>query len=125
MKRYFAPFKIKDFITLIITIVIGFTWIMISHYVLSQSSQRFLAFSVLIMLLLYLQYLINKPMNIWRYANTLSMILLIIVVLLSIVMHVIINNDFKSKILHLLLLCLITCSVPYIIALIYKITRTK
>ncbi len=125
MKSYFAPFKIKDFITLIITIVIGFTWIMISHYVLSQSSQRFLAFSVLIMILLYLQYLINKPMHIWHYANTLSMILLIIVVLLSIVMHVLINNDLKSKILHLFLLCLITCSVPYVIALIYKITRKK
>ena len=125
MKSYFAPFKIKDFITLIITIVIGFTWIMISHYVLSQSNQRLLAFSVLIMLLLYLQYLINKPMYIWRYANTLSMILLIIVVLLSIVMHVIINNDLKSKNFHLLLLCLITSSVPYLIALIYKITRKK
>jgi len=125
MKNYFAPFKIKDFITLIITIVIGFTWIMISHYVLNQSSQRFLSFSVLIMILLYLQYLINKPKQIWLYANSLSMILLIIVVILSFVMHVIITNDLKSKILHLLLLCLITCSVPYIIALTYKITRKK
>ena len=125
MKSYFAPFKIKDLITLTITIVIGFAWVMISHYVLSQSIQRFLTFSVLIMILLYLQYLINKPMLIWRYANTLSLILLIIVVLLSIVMHVIINNDLKSKIFHLLLICLITCTVPYVIALIYKITRKK
>jgi hypothetical protein len=125
MKNYFAPFKIKDFITLIITIVIGFTWILISHYVLSQSSQRFLAFSVLIMILLYLQYLINRPMHLWRYANTLSLILLLFVTLISIIMHVIIKNDLSSKILHLLLLCLITCSVPYIIALIYKITRKK
>ena len=125
MKKHFAPFKIKDFITLLITIVIGFALIMISHYVLNQSSQRFLAFSVLIMILLYLQYLINKSMHIWRYANTLSTILLMIVVLLSLVMHVIINNNLESKILHLLLLCLITCSVPYIIALIYKITRNK
>lgn len=30
MKKYFAPFKIKDFITLLITIVIGFALIMIS-----------------------------------------------------------------------------------------------
>jgi len=125
MKSYFAPFRMKDFITLLITIAIGFTWIMISHYVLSQSSQRFLAFSVLIMTLLYVQYLINRPTHIWRYANTLSFILLIFVILISIVMHVIINNDLSSKILHLLLLCLITCIVPYLMALIYMITRKK
>jgi hypothetical protein len=125
MKSYFAPFKIKDFITLIITIVIGFTWIMISHYVLSQSSQRFIAFSALIMLLLYFQYSINKPLHIWRYANTLSLILLVVVILISIIMHVIIKNDLSSKILHLLLLCLITCIVPYLIVLIYMIARKK
>lgn len=123
MKSYFASFKIKDFITLIIAIVIGFTWIMISHNVLSQSSQRFIAFSALIMLLLYFQYSINKPMLIWRYANTLSLILLLVVILISIIMHVIIKNDLSSKILHLLLLCLITCIVPYLIALIYRFTR--
>jgi hypothetical protein len=125
MNSYFAPFKIKDFITFIITIVIGFTWIMISHYVLSQSSQRFLAFSVLIMILLYLQYLINRPIHIWRYANTLSFILLLFFILISIIMHVIIKNDLSSKILHLLLLCLITCIVPYLMALIYMFTRKK
>ena len=125
MKSYFAPFRMKDFITLLMTIAIGFTWIMISHYVLSQSSQRFLAFSVLIMALLYVQYLINKPLHIWRYANTLSFILLIFVILISIIMHVIIKNDLSSKILHLLLLCLITCIVPYLMALIYMITRKK
>jgi hypothetical protein len=125
MKSYFAPFKIKDFITLTITVVIGFAWVMISHYVLSQSSQRFLAFSVLIMLLLYFQFLINRPTHIWRYANTLSLILLLIVTLISIVMHVIIKNDLSSKILHLLLICLITFIVPYLMALIYKITRKK
>ena len=123
--KYFAPFKIKDFITLIITIVIGFSWVMISHYVLSQSSQRFIAFSALIMLLLYLQYWINKPSKIWQYANSLSLILLLVVVLISIIMHVIIKNDLSSKILHLLLLCLITCIVPYLMALIYMITRKK
>jgi hypothetical protein len=123
--KYFAPFKIKDFITLIITIVIGFSWVMISHYVLSQSSQRFIAFSILIMLLLYFQFLINKPPNIWRYTNTLSLILLLFVILLSIIMHVIINNDLISKISHLLLLCLITCIMPYLMAIIYIITRKK
>ena len=123
--KYFAPLKIKDFITLICSVIIGFTWVMISHYVLSQSSQRFIAFSALIMLLLYLQYWINKPSKIWQYANSLSLILLLVVVLISIIMHVIIKNDLSSKILHLLLLCLITCIVPYLIALIYLITRKK
>jgi hypothetical protein len=123
--KYFSPFKFKDFITLILIIAIGFAWVLISHYVISQSGQRFLAFSVLIMLLLYFQYVINKPTHLWRYANTLSLILLLVVVLLSIIMHIIINNDLSSKILHLLLLCLITCIVPYLMALIYMITKKK
>jgi len=123
--KYFAPLKIKDFITLICSVIIGFTWVMISHYVLNQSSQRFVAFSVLIMLLLYLQYWINKPSKIWQYANSLSMILLSFVILLSIIMHVIVNNDLGSKILHLLLICLITCIMPYLIALIYMMSRKK
>jgi hypothetical protein len=123
--KYFSPLKIKDFITLIISVVIGFSWVLISHYVLKHSSQRFIAFSILIMFLLYLQYKINKPQQIWRYANTLSLILLLIVILLSIIMHVIINNDLVSKILHLLLLSLITCSVPYLMASIYKFTKKK
>ena len=123
--KYFEQFKFKDFITLIISVIIGFTWVMISHYVLNQSSYRFIAFSVLIMLLLYFQYWINKPSKIWRYANSISLILLLFVILLSIIMHVIINNDLTSKILHLLLLCFITGIMPYLIALIYMLTRKK
>jgi hypothetical protein len=121
--KYFEPLKLKGFITLICSVIIGFTWVMISHYVINQSSQRFMAFSVLIMLLLYLQYWLSKPSKIWRYANSLSLILLLFVILLSIIMHVIINNDLSSKILHLLLLCFITCVMPYLIALIYMLTR--
>jgi hypothetical protein len=123
--KYFAPLKIKDLITLISSVIIGFSWVMISHYVLNQSSQRFIAFSILIMLLLYLQYWINKPSKIWRYTNSLSLVLLIVVLLLSIIMHVIIRNDLGSKISHLLLVCLITCGMPYLIALIYILTRKK
>jgi hypothetical protein len=123
--KYFEQLKFKDFITLIISVIIGFTWVMISHYILNQSSYRFIAFSVLIMLLLYLQYWINKPSKIWRYANSISLILLLFMILLSIIMHVIINNDLASKIWHLLLLCFITGIMPYLIALIYMLTRKK
>jgi hypothetical protein len=123
--KYFEPFKMRDFITLICSVIIGFAWIMISHHVLNQSSHRFIVFSALIVLLMYLQFLINKPSKIWLYANSLSLILFLFVFLLSIIMHVIIINDLGSKILHLLLLCLITCIVPYLIAFIYMITIKK
>jgi hypothetical protein len=123
--KYFEQLKFKDFITLISSVIISFTWVMISHSVLNQSSYRFIAFSVLIMLLLYLQYWINKPSKIWRYTNSISLILLLFVIMLSIIMHVIINNDLGRKILHLLLLCLITCAMPYLIAFIYMLTRKK
>ena len=123
--KYFEPLKIKGFITLISLVILGFIWVMISHYVIKQSSHRFIAFSVLILLLQYLQYWINKPSKIWHYANSISLILLLFVILLSIIMHVVISNDLGSKILHLAILCLITCTMPYLIALIYIVTRKK
>jgi len=123
--KYFATLRIKDFITLIGSVIIGFAWVMISHYVLNQSIHRFFAFSVLIMLLMYLQYWINKPSMIWQYANSISLILLLFVILLSFIIHVLVRNDLSSKISHLLLLCLITGLIPYLMAFIYTISRKK
>lgn len=123
--RYFARLKVKDIISLIVLIIVGFSWIMIDQLVLKQSSQRFIVFSLIMILLFYLQYWFNKPKAIWYYANSISLILLIFVVFSSIVMHVIINHDFADKLKHSILIWIITGLMPYLTGSIYLKTSKK
>ncbi|MBK8807070.1 MAG: hypothetical protein IPO21_10645 [Bacteroidales bacterium] len=69
--KYFASIKIKDILSLIGLIIIGFAWIMIDQIFLKQSNQRFIAFTGLLILLFQIQFWTNKPQKIWHYANTL------------------------------------------------------
>jgi len=123
--KYFAPLKTKDILSLIGLIIIGFAWIMIDQIFLKQSSQRFIAFTILMILLFQIQFWINKPQKIWYYANILSLILVVFVVLSSIVMHVIIYHDFADKFKHSILIWIITGIMPYLSGMIYKLIRTK
>ena len=123
--KYFTPLKIKDILSLIGLIIIGFAWIMIDQIFLKQSSQRFIAFTILLILLFQIQFWINKPQKIWYYANTLSLILVLFVILSSVLMHVVIYHDFASKIFHSILIWIITGIMPYLTGLIFMITRKK
>lgn len=123
--KYFASLKIKDILSLIGLIIIGFAWIMIDQVFLKQSSQRFIAFTILLILLFQIQFWINKPQMIWHYANTLSLILVIFVMLSSIIMHVVIYDDFASKLFHSILISIITGIMPYFTVLIYMLARKK
>lgn len=120
--KYFSPFKTKDIISLIISVTIGIFWILIDQVFLNESSQRFIAFSVLLILLLWSQFKINKPLNIWHYANTLMSILVVFVIICSIIMHVIILHDFIEILPHSVLLWMIAGISPYVSGLIYRIT---
>ena len=123
--KYFTPLKIKDILSLIGLIIIGFAWIMIDQIFLKQSSQRFIAFTILLILLFQIQFWINKPQKIWYYANTLSLILVLFVILSSVLMHVVIYHDFANKIFHSILIWIITGIMPYLTGLIFMITRKK
>ena len=123
--KYFASLKIKDVLSLIGLIIIGFAWIMIDQIFLKQSTPRFIAFTMLLILLFQIQFWINKPQKIWHYANILSLILVIFVILSSILMHVVIYHDFASKIFHSILIWIITGTMPYFSGLIYMIIRKK
>ena len=123
--KYFTPLKIKDILSLIGLIIIGFAWIMIDQIFLKQSSQGFIAFTILLILLFQIQFWINKPQKIWYYANTLSLILVLFVILSSVLMHVVIYHDFASKIFHSILIWIITGIMPYLTGLIFMITRKK
>ncbi len=123
--KYFVSLKSKDVLSIIGLVIIGFTWIMIDQLFIKQSSQRFYAFVILLVFLFYIQFWINKPQNIWYYANTLAIILVIFVILSSVVMHVIIYHDFSDKIKHSILIWLITGFMPYIVGLIYYVIKNK
>lgn len=123
--KYLAPLKSKDVVTLIGLVIAGFAWIMTDQLFLKASSHRFIAFIIVMILLFQAQFRLNKPSKIWYYANTLSLILLSVTVLLSIVMHVMIAHDFLSTLSHILMLWLITGLMPYMSALIYSITVAK
>lgn len=123
--KYFAPLKSKDIVTLIALVVAGFAWIMIDQLFLKESSHRFIAFIILMILLFQVQFRINKPPKVWHYVNSLVVILLLITVLLSVVMHVIINHDFAAALPHILLLWLIVVAMPYVLGAIYAINGAK
>jgi hypothetical protein len=120
MKNYFHSLKLKDVITLAGLIIIGFGWLLIDQILLSESYQRFIAFFILIFTLFYLQFSINKPEHVFHYANSIALITLSFIVLVSLVMHVIINNDFTFK---SVLIWIISGSVPYIVGFIYQKTK--
>lgn len=120
MKKYLHPLRLKDVVTLAGLIIVGFGWILIDQMLLSESYQRFIAFSILIFALYYLQFSINKPDRVFHYANSIALITLSFIVLTSLVMHIIINNDFTFK---SVLIWIISGSLPYIVGFIYQKTR--
>jgi hypothetical protein len=122
MKR-FTPLKTKDIISLVGLILIGFAWILVDQFFIKQSSHRFIAFAIVLIVLFYFQFLINKPLHIWHYANTIASILVIFVVLCSVVMHIIIKHDFNQYIIHSIMLWCMIAALPYVAGFIYKLTR--
>ena len=118
--RYFEKLKVKDILSLIGLVIIGLSWMMIDQLFLKQSGQRFVVFSLIMVILFYFLYWINKPQKIWYYANSIALTLLIFVIILSIVIHVIIKHDFVKVLRHLLLLWLIVGVIPYLAGFIYS-----
>lgn len=120
MKKYFSPLKLKDFLSMVVLIVVGFGWLLIDQLVLHETYQRFVAFFILILVLYYFQFAINKPLQVIHYANTIAAITLAFIVIVSILMHVIINNDFSLK---SVLIWILSGSLPYLSGYIYQKTR--
>jgi hypothetical protein len=119
----FALLKTKDIISLVGLILIGFAWILVDQFFIKQSSHRFIAFAIVLIVLFYLLFFINKPLHVWHYANTFASILVIFVILCSVVMHVIIKHDFNQYVGHSLMLWCMIAALPYLAGFIYKLTR--
>ncbi|MGD0581509.1 MAG: hypothetical protein ABR974_01035 [Bacteroidales bacterium] len=122
MKKLTSPLKLKDCLTLIGLIIIGFGWLLIDQIFLPEVYQRVIAFFVLMLILYYLQFSINKPTHLIQYANSVAIVTVFVIIIVSVVMHVIITNDFTYK---SVLVWLITGVSPYVAGFIYIKTKKK
>jgi hypothetical protein len=122
MSRFLSPLKFKDILTLIGLIIIGFVWTLIDQIFLHEANQRFIVFIILVFILYYLQFIINKPTHTTHYSNTIALIVLSFAVVVSLIMHVIINNDFSKK---SILIWFISGLLPYITGFLYTMTKKK
>ncbi len=93
MKKYLSPLKFKDCLTLLGLIIVGFGWLLIDQIILPETYQRFIVFIILISLLFYLLFEINKPIKVTQYANSITLITVSFIVITSLIIHVIINNS--------------------------------
>jgi hypothetical protein len=116
MRTLFSKLKLKDILTLIVLLIIVFCWIISDQFFFSLVYQRFIALFLILLFLFYLQFLINKPKQVLYYCNTLALIFIVIAVLLSLIIHLGIHNDFSYK---LILIWLLAGCIPYLAGLIY------
>ena len=122
MKNYLSPLNLKDCLTLIGLIIIGFGWLLIDQIFLPEVYQRIIAFFILMFVLYYLQFAINKPVNVRNYANSIALITVSFIVIVSFIMHMIINNDFTYK---SILIWVISGLLPYLTGFFYMKTKKK
>lgn len=122
MKKYFSPLKLKDTLTLFGLIALGFGWLLIDQFFLTNTNQRFIAFIILIFILFYLQMIINKPISVIKYCNSIALITVSFAVIVSLIIHVIINNDFSYK---SILIWLISGLLPYTTGFFYSKAKKK
>ena len=118
----FTKMKLKDWLMLVGVIIIGFGWLLVDQIFLDETYQRFIALFILLLGLLFLQFAVNKPEYPIRYANTLTVICVTFIVLISVVMHVIIKHNFTSK---SVLIWIVSGVMPYMSGGLYSITRKK
>ena len=120
MKKYLSPLKLKDILTLIGLIIIGYAWTLIDQIFLPEAYQRFIAFIILVFILYYLQFALNRPAKVIHYSNSIALIAVSFAVIVSLIMHVIINRDFSYM---SILIWLISGLLPYITGFLYMKTK--
>jgi len=109
---------LKDILTLIGLFIVGYGWILIDQYFFPEVYQRIIAFTVIVLMLYWLQFIINKPYRkeVLSYSNTIALITASFVVAISLIIDVIIKHDFSYK---SILIWIISATLPYIAGYIY------
>jgi hypothetical protein len=118
--KYFSPLSLKDCLCLVGVFILGFGWLLIDQFFFSTVSLRFLALIIILLSLFYIQFRINSPENVFHYVNSITLVALAFIVLISLIIHVLINNDFTFK---SILIWLVTATIPYLAGYIYLKSR--
>jgi hypothetical protein len=116
----FHTFHKKDYVCLLGVILIGFGWLLIDQIFLSEIYQRFIALFIILVTLFFLQFKLNKPSSVWKYANTLVAICLGFIVTISLILHAFIRHDLDYR---SILIWILTACLPYLVAGIYQLLQ--
>jgi hypothetical protein len=120
--KNFSSLKLKDIISIILVFGLGFFWVHVDQHLIPGTWGKFVALIVVLLFLFYMQFFVNKPVNIYHYANTISLLSVLFVMVTSTILHVIINHNFNIK---LILIWIFAGVLPYISAVIYNTTKKK
>jgi hypothetical protein len=120
--KYFSPLSLKDCLCLAGVFILGFGWLLVDQLVLSSVIQRFIALIVILLALFYIQYRINKPDNVFHYVNSITLVSLAFIVLVSLILDLLINDNLSYK---SILIWLVSAFIPYLSGVIYLKTREK
>lgn len=118
----FYKLKIKDWLYLLVLIILTYVWISIDQNILSESYQRMIAFPTLGLILMLIFQILVKPTNPLKLSNTMAIILVPLFIAMSLLFHVILNNDFQTI---SILLWIITLIIIYLSGLLYRIFLQK
>jgi FtsH-binding integral membrane protein len=120
--KFFTTLKFKDIISFVVLIAAGFGWTMIDQLFLPKTYQRMIALVLILAVLFFLQFSINKPKQTWKYATTIAVISVAFVIVTSVIMHVLVHHDFSVK---GLIIIAITAIIPYGSCGIYIMIRKR
>ena len=117
----FYKLKIKDWLYLATLVIITYLWIQYDQDILFEPSQRMAAFCFLGLLLMFLFFILVKPEKPLLLANSMTIILIPLFIVLSVVLHVFVFKDrFQDK---SIILWFITAGMIYLSRFLYKIFR--
>jgi hypothetical protein len=117
MRKYLNAFGIKDYLMLVCVVITGGIWLAIDQNFLDAVYQRFIALAFIFVLLFLLQLIISRPNNSKEYTIQLAIICVSFNILMSCIIHILIQHNFSSK---SVLVWLITAVTPFLSLFIYN-----
>jgi hypothetical protein len=115
--KYFAPLSPKDCLYLLGIFILGFGWLLIDQWFLPTILVRFIALILILCIMFYLLYRKIKPDNVFHYVNSITLVSLLFIVLVSLIIHVLLQNNFDYK---SVLIWLVATVIPYLAGFAYS-----
>lgn len=121
--RYLNQLKPRDYLILVLIITLVRIWLIVDQNFIPSGTLRIIAFITIVFFLLTGFYSFAKPVNIFLFSTNLSLILLVIAVLLSVLQHLVLHQDFDIYFKQVIIIWVTVVTLPYITAIIYKLTK--